>query len=130
MSTNVEIKTLEEIAQLAINILEEGYNGEVCELHNTAYNESYFIIGRYAAEQWLIKNGGIFNAIDKIKEYEQENFGEVITDLSEPEKICNMYTYILGEEILSECKIIQNNWDKEINKELKAEILKELENIN
>ena len=29
-----------------------------------------------------------------------DNFGEVYTDFSEPEKIVNMYTYIIGEEIV------------------------------
>ena len=30
------------------------------------------------------------------------NFGEVYTDFSEPERIVNMYTYIIGEEIVSD----------------------------
>ena len=42
----------------------------------------------------------MFEVIEVIKEYEQSNFGEVSTDLSDPEKIVNMYTYIVGEEIV------------------------------
>ena len=30
------------------------------------------------------------------------NFGEVNTDLSEPERVVNMYTYIVGEEIVND----------------------------
>ena len=40
------------------------------------------------------------DSIDKIKEYEQDNFGEVSTDLSSSESVANMLAYILGEEIL------------------------------
>ena len=43
-----------------------------------------------------------FDVINFIKEYEQDNFGEVYTDLSDPEKIVNMYAYIIGEEIVSD----------------------------
>jgi len=40
--------------------------------------------------------------VEVIKEYEQSNFGEVFTDFSEPEKVVNMYVYIIGEEIVSD----------------------------
>jgi hypothetical protein len=38
-----------------------------------------------------------------------------------------MYTYILGEEILSEIKLIQENWDEKTTIELLEELKKELE---
>ena len=75
-----------DILCYAINNLEntnEGLYG--CDLHNELFNTDYFIIGRYEAEQWLIKNVGIFSAIDTIKEYEEFNFGDVKTDLTESE---------------------------------------------
>jgi len=37
-----------------------------------------------------------------------------------------MYTYILGEEVLNNLNVIQNNWDEDLNEELKAELLEEL----
>ena len=43
-----------------------------------------------------------FDVINFVKDYEQFNFGEVYTDLSEPEKVVNMYTYIIGEEIVAD----------------------------
>lgn len=101
----------------------------VNELHNEVFNTDYFIIGRYEAEQWLINNGGIFNAIETIKEYEQDNFGVIGTDLSEPEKVCNMYVYILGEEIINELETIRNNWDEDFTPELLEELKNELENV-
>ena len=36
-----------------------------------------------------------------LKEYENDNFGEVNTDFSDPEKVVNMYVYIIGEYIVN-----------------------------
>ena len=70
------------------------------DLHHHAFNCDYYIIGRYQATKWL--GDQVFNVIDFIKEWEQSNFGEVGTDFSEPEKVVNMYAYIIGEEIVSD----------------------------
>ena len=43
-----------------------------------------------------------FDIIRTIKEYEEDNFGEVTTDLADPEKVVNMYAYIVGEQVVSE----------------------------
>ena len=68
------------------------------DLHYHAFNTDYYIIGTYQAKQWL--GDMAFNVINHIKEYEQENFGEVSTDLSDPERVVNMYVYIIGEQIV------------------------------
>jgi len=107
-----------DILCYAINNLEntnEGLYG--CDLHNELFNTDYFIIGRYEAEQWLIKNVGIFSAIDTIKEYEEFNFGDVKTDLTESEKVVNMYVYIKGEEILSNIELLQRKWNDSLTNE-------------
>ena len=70
------------------------------DLHHYAFNEDYYIIGTYQAKQWL--GNEVFEVIYFIKEWEQDNFGEVFTDFSDPEKVVNMYTYIIGSEIVSE----------------------------
>jgi hypothetical protein len=70
------------------------------DLHHHAFNSDYYIIGTYKAKQWL--GNMTFDVINFIKEYEQNNFGEVYTDLSDPEKVVNMYVYIIGEEIVSD----------------------------
>ena len=76
-----------------------GLDQHICDLHHYLLNEDYFIIGYYKAEQWL-KKDSIFNAIEIIKNYENDNFGQVSTDLSSSENVANMLAYILGEEIL------------------------------
>ena len=76
-----------------------GLNHHICDLHHYLLNQDYFIIGYYKAEQWL-KKDSIFNAIETIKNYENDNFGQVLTDLSSSENVANMLAYILGEQIL------------------------------
>jgi len=68
------------------------------DLHHHAFNTDYYIIGTYKAEQWL--EDQVFNIINFIKDYEQDNFGEVFTDFASAEAIVNMYVYILGDEIV------------------------------
>jgi len=116
-----------ELVQYAIDGMDnisEGY--EATEVHHQIFNTDYFIIGCYQAEQWLIKNVGIFAAIEEIKEYEQDNFGEVTTDLSSSEKVVNMYAYIKGEEILGNCPTLQDKWNEKLTTEDIENIKKEL----
>ncbi len=121
-------KTKQELKSFIIDAINDNRLNDkpVSEIHNEVFNTDYFIIGRYDAEQWLINNGGIFNAIETIKQYENDNFGEVNTDFSEAERVCNMYVYILGEEIINSLDTVKNNWDEDLNEELKAELLEEL----
>ena len=79
----------------------ESYNGYYYDLHDQVFNTDYYIIGTYEAEQAL-EQYGTFEAIRKIQEYENDNFGEVLTDLSDPEKIANMLYYIVGNEAIQE----------------------------
>ena len=78
----------------------EWIKDNIDDLHHHAFNTGYFIIGRYQAKQWL--GDMVFEVIEHIREYEQFNFGEVNTDFSDPEKIVNMYAYIIGEEIVAD----------------------------
>ena len=69
-------------------------------MHHNCFNTGYYIIGTYKATQWL--GDQVFNVIDIIKEYEQDQFGSVMTDFSSPEKVVNMYSYIIGEDIVQD----------------------------
>ena len=96
----------EEIKEYFDDYIEENkeYLEEVkflkVDLHHHAFNEDYYIIGTYQAKQWL--GDMAFDVIEHIREYEEFNFGEVNTDFSSPEKVVNMYAYIIGEEIVQE----------------------------
>ena len=70
------------------------------DLHYHAFNCDYYIIGRYKATKWL--SDEVFNIINIIADYENMHFGLVNTDFSDPEKVVNMYTYIVGEYIVND----------------------------
>ena len=77
-----------------------GDDADPSELHHEAFNMDYYITGTYQAQQWLGDHA--FYAIQVIKDYEESCFGEVSTDLSDPERVVNMYTYIVGEAVVWE----------------------------
>jgi len=98
---------------------------EGCEVPDRFLNNDYFIIGTWKAQQWLGEE--LFEAVQMIQEYERDNFGETYTDISDPEKIANMLSYILGNEILSDSAALQLRWDSPVNKYTVDLMIKELE---
>lgn len=90
-------------------------------------NVDPWIIGTYKAAQALEKFDvkdmlytstnltGVFGAIEYIKYYETDQFGTVNTDLSDPEKVAGMVTYINMECVLSD---LSNEFDLEQDDEL------------
>ena len=121
-----ELKIIYHAIEGIDNLLDCDDTIEGSELHHHLFNEDYFIIGRYQAEQFLQESGGVFNAIETITEYENEQFGEVTTNLAEAEYVANMYAYIRGEEFLRKCRTFARNWDKELSLEDLQEIKDEL----
>ena len=116
----------EEAREDIIEVLKNGYSGYYCDLHNEVFNTSYYIVGTYEAKQAL-QEYGVFDAIERVQTYEKENFGEVYTDLSDPEKLINMLYYIIGEEVLYEMMedvdAFHDNWNNLATDETNAEIL-------
>ncbi len=97
----------DEIKEHAIDNMENfgGLDNE--DLHHEMFNMDYFIIGAYRAKEWMGVHA--FECIGVVKDYEMDNFGEVYTDLSEPEKVVNMYAYIVGEIVINELREEQDN---------------------
>jgi len=125
---NNKTEVIQNIRDYGISQLSDGTGIGIlgCDLHNELYNTNYYVCSRYDAEQELNKYG-VFDAIGKIQEYEQDNFGQVITDLTDPEKVLNMLAYIIGEEMLNESAILPALWDDELTTENVQYIITELE---
>lgn len=119
----------EEAREAIIEALENGYSSYYCDLHNDVFNTDYYIIGTYEAKQKL-ESIGVFEAIDKVQEYEKDNFGEVTTDLSDPEKLINMLYYIIGEEelynMMENIEEFQDNWNNVSDDETNKIILEQI----
>ena len=93
---------LERLREIAEYIGNEAYRESyVSDLHNEVFNTDYYIIGRYQAKEWM--GADAFDMIGDVQEYEKDNFGEVHTDLSEPESVVNMWVYVEGWNIIHEC---------------------------
>jgi len=76
------------------------------EIHHKAFNEDYYIIGYYQAEQWLKKHDlNTFEAIEICNDAELENFGEIQTTFDNAEKLVNHLVYWLGLEICNELEL-------------------------
>ena len=124
-----DLEMREEAREAIIEALKEGYSGYYCDLHNEVFNTSYYIVGTERAKEAL-REYDVFKAIDKVLTYEKDNFGEVYTDLSNPEKLINMVYYIIGEEVLDEMmdgiEAWNDNWNNRATDETNAAILKEV----
>ena len=113
LNLSLEVNSMQNLKNdslsYAIDLLEENKDcligSYLDELHYFLFNQDYFIIGNWKAQQWLGDN--LFKVIEHIKEYELNyfDFMEDSTDFSSPESIANMAHYIFGEEILQESRI-------------------------
>ena len=116
----------EQAREAIIETLQDGYSGYYCDLHNEVFNTDYYIIGTYKAKKALSEYD-VFEAIEKVVTYEKDTFGEVHTDLSDPEELINMLYYIIGEEVLYEMMEgvdeFHDNWNNIATDETNVAIL-------
>lgn len=110
-------ESLREDARSHILEMLEDYEGYTCDFHGEAFNGDYYEYNTHESIKKL-EESGVFNAIQTVKEYEQDNFGVVNTDFSDPCAILNMLWYIIGEEELysmfEDCEEWDELWNEEI----------------
>ena len=119
-------KQVEAVIEDMATKLADGYGVDQSEedLHYLLCNSEPYIIGTYNAKKFFGEHA--FDAIEIIKEWEEDVVGEVTTDFSNPETVANMYAYIIGERVLQFSKHLYKCTDqtltaKDINK-IKREI--------
>jgi len=115
-----------DIINYIIDTIDEYEGTEVSELHHELFNTDYWCIGYYEAEQEIKKHCSVFNAIEIVKDYEEDNFGIVSTDLSSSERVCNMLVYILGQEILGDCSAVNEYCDDKLTIDIINKIKEQL----
>ena len=108
----------QEMIEDIIEYLENTGGVYGCDLHSEVFNTDYYIIGKTQAKEAL-ESYGVFDALNKVQTYEIYEFGEVTTDLSNPEKLANMLYYIESEEYLYSLEgeisdIINEYWGDEL----------------
>lgn len=122
-----KLEALEEIKEM----LQNGYEGYYCDLHSEIFNTSYYATSEQEAKENL-EQYGVFEAIGKVVNYEQEEFGEVHTKVHEPMSVANMLWYIIGEEaiekivdLLGKIEEVEGNdlWNSEATQEVNEKLL-------
>lgn len=120
-----------EAIESIMEALEDGYSGYYCDLHNEVFNTDYYIIGNEMAKDAL-REYDVFDAIELVQKYEMEQFGEVYTELSNPEKLINMVYYIIGDEVICEMNEIEefsDGWNELSDDETNAKILEAMKEM-
>ena len=114
------IDMVEDAKAKIIEALENGYDGYLCDLHDSIFNEEYYFCYTDEAKNEL-ENYNVFDIIGMIVEYEKDSFGEVNTDFSNPCQVGNMFWYIVGEEVLNNmfdgCEEFDELWNSELAEE-------------
>lgn len=129
-------KKHEEMKQEAIEAimecLEACYDGYYCDMHNKVFNEDWYIIGTAKAKDAL-REYDVFEAMELVTNYEEDNFGEVTTDnLLNPERLISMVWYIIGDEVICEMNNIEafsDNWNNVADDETNAIILEAMKEM-
>ena len=90
------------IKENAVRYYDDYGNDWLDDLHHYAFNVDDYIIGTAKAEEWLGRE--VFNIIRTIEEYCESTFGTIncMGLFSCPEKIVNVYVYIVGQELVHE----------------------------
>ena len=131
MSTQIKIQQsivahAHEGIQDIINGMSENDSFDLSNLHHRLFNEDYFIVGYYKAEQWIRENNlNAWDVIEEVKDYEELNFGTFSTELN-AEAMVNMFAYIQGEALLNSLENIRYN---EADKERMEAILSEIDDM-
>jgi hypothetical protein len=132
MTTNTKHEEMKaEAVDAIIETLENGYDGYYCDLHNEVFNTNYYVIGTYLAKE-ILREYDVFEAIELVQTYEKEQFGEVYTDVSDPEKLANMVYYIIGDEVITEMyqiAIFNAKWNDEADEETNSRIVTAIKTI-
>ena len=121
-------KKHEQMKQEAIEAIIEAlevYDDYYCDLHNKVFNEDWYIIGTAKAKDAL-REYDVFEAIELVQDYEEDNFGMTNTDFSKPEELISMVWYIIGDGIISEMQEIEefrDNWNECADEETNAIII-------
>lgn len=112
------------------------------EIQTYAFNSDPYIIGTYKASQALenfdesdqmygeTMLNGVFGAIEYVQNYENEEFGQVTTDLSDPEQLASQVAFINGDIVINDImNEFELDWDTKLTDEDVTKINQYLEEL-
>ena len=71
---------------------------ELEELHQELFNTTYYVRNESEADKFAGRHW--FEILGHVIQYEQDQFGEITSDINDKSQIINMYVLIMGEEII------------------------------
>jgi hypothetical protein len=104
MNQSIKKELRAHLIETIINIADD--ETDFSELHHTAFNEDYYIIGHYQASEWLKKhNVDAFDAIAYVIESQLREFDEANLNLEDinSERIVNLLVYFAGYDVMPNC---------------------------
>ena len=112
-----------EAREAIIDYLTDNSGFYLCDIHNEIFNSDFYTWDRNIAVE-TIADGDIYQSwktVNEIIQYEKDNFGEVITDFSDPCIVCNVLYYHIGEEeiykMFDGCELFDKLWNEEVIEE-------------
>ena len=117
-----EYFTRKEALESIKEVLNDGFEDEYGELFDTVFNSDYYIVYTSDAKRAL-EQYGVFDAIERVKEYEEEIFGEVNTNFADASQVANMLWYIIGNNVVNDIDLISELWNELATKENNKKII-------
>ena len=104
MKQSIEKELIEHGVE-GLNQMQEVNFDNLHDLHFTLFNEDYYIVGYYNAEQWCKRhNVDVFEALDYIRKNQMFYFGEDNTEILDYEKLVNHLVFWVSTELMEEIK--------------------------
>ncbi len=110
-----------ECRKTVLQYLEDGNIFYLCDMHDNIFNSEEICIYYSDAKNFFRENEksfDVFDVIKKIVKYEEDNFGEMNTDFSNPCNVVNMLFYVIGQEeiysMFDGCEEFDIFWNEEI----------------
>ena len=121
--------TTKAALEMVLEELNNGYEGEVSDLHGDVFANDYYIIGTHAATEAL-EEYGVFKAIKLVQEYHLAHYGEVFADFTCPESLATALLYVIAGEAYNELVSVINNYDNSfLDEDVKEQVTEELEKL-
>lgn len=122
--TNKKYFTTREIMERFIEEAEQHEQDERpedVEIVNTVSNSNYYIV-YYSEAKEAFEEFSVWEALEKVQQFENDHFGKVLTDLSDPTNVANTLWYILVEEFAIDYDIYEYDTMSELIEELEKEL--------
>lgn len=97
-----------------------------CDLYDYLFNEPQHFI-YYADAKEATAELGVWECIGVVQKYEQDQFGEVNTPLSDACRVANMIVYIMGYELMQaiygDTEYFGDKWNEQLSDDDLADML-------